>query len=258
MNGRQSCGFKELKKITVVMTACIDPSTLGRKTLVREDVRVRLNDYARALRFWLTLPDVRISTILFLDNSGFPLDELEHLSQLVNPYGRKTEFISSSRCKELPYGLHYGYSEFRELHLGLTTSRCLSETEYLAKTTGRYTFPAVSRLLDRLPVGLKIAIDARKDHLDTALFVSSKQFYCQWIANAYTEMCVAPRKQMIEHVLWDRLIGMRGAPDVLLRFPCNCEPSGIGGNGDNLDAPNKKVKAAIRAVARIVLPWWWC
>jgi hypothetical protein len=51
----------------LVMTACIGPSAAA-------DPAIRILDYQKALCFWLSLPDPRTRRILFIANSGYPLD----------------------------------------------------------------------------------------------------------------------------------------------------------------------------------------
>src|ERR1700759_4800132 len=91
----------------LVMTACIDPSA-GHYRIQRADPAVRLADYQHALRFWLAYPDQRVRRILFIENSGYPLDSLKAIPESENNLGKQVEFISL-HCNWDPRTRHYGY-----------------------------------------------------------------------------------------------------------------------------------------------------
>ncbi|NJL09515.1 MAG: hypothetical protein HC908_02810 [Calothrix sp. SM1_7_51] len=84
------------------MTACINPNNGNISNQVsRSDPKVRLQDYENSLKFWLTLNDSRIKKLIFIDNSGYPLDSLIQTAESNNIWQRKYEFISLN-CNDTP------------------------------------------------------------------------------------------------------------------------------------------------------------
>jgi hypothetical protein len=245
------------------MTACIDP-TAGPVKLWRADPAVRLMDYRLALRFWLDHPDERLSHILFLENSGYSLDELKREAEN-NPRGKQVEFISM-RCNESPPGVDHGYPEMRMLDLGLEKSELASRATYFMKVTGRLTFPKVSRLLDRLPRSYEFAVDSRNNvhfarrpqvFVTTQLMIFSKEFYEKHIRSLWQQM-VPKGYSLIENLFWEELTRYRGQPGVILRWPVNVVPAGIAAHWyKDYSAPRQRLINAGRATARVLLPWWW-
>jgi hypothetical protein len=65
------------------------------------------------------------------------------------------------------------------------------------------------------------------------------------------------RHTHVEDLIFDHLIRLHGQGGVSLRFPVNCEPHGVGGNGENLRGAKRIVKSSIRAVCRHVAPDLW-
>lgn len=122
----------------LVMTACIDPGA-GHYRIDRADPDLRLSDYQHALRFWLAYPDPRTRRILFIENSGYPLDSLEAIAAAENPLHKEAEFISL-HCNWYPETSHYGYAEMRMLDLGLQQSQLRRDTTHMIKVTGRPPF----------------------------------------------------------------------------------------------------------------------
>jgi hypothetical protein len=247
---------------SVVMTACINP---GSTNVHRSDPEVRLKDYENSLKFWLGINDSRIKNIIFIDNSGYSLDSLKSIFNSYNPWNRNCEFISLN-CNDIPPRIHYGYAEFKLLDLGLEQSKIIQASDYIIKATGRYQFPAISRLLNHLPQKYQVVADTRdvsrfvpypRKNVTVALIILSIDFYQQYLRELYKEMQSLPRKSFIEDIFYDRLIPMRNEPGIILRFPCNCESQGIGGNGDSYSSIKKKVLAVCRAVGRVILPNWW-
>ncbi|MBR8835813.1 MAG: hypothetical protein DSM106950_17790 [Stigonema ocellatum SAG 48.90 = DSM 106950] len=251
---------------SVVMTACIDPRNGSTGEIVnRSNPKIRLKDYEDGLKFWLGIKEPRITKIIFIDNSGYTLDSLQEIYKKNNVWEKECEFISLN-CNEIPPGLHYGFAEFKLLHLGLQKSLLLEGSDYLIKVTGRYQFPTISQLLNCLPQRYKVAADTRnvslfvpypRRNVMVGLIIFTVEFYCKYIQEVYQEMQSTPRKSFVEDILYDKLMPMRDDPEVILRWPCNCEPQGIGGNGDSYTSFRKKFLAVSRSVGRVMFPYWW-
>ena len=256
-------------RYAVLLTACVAPNPGVREGLVRSDPATRLADYKRGLEFWLTLDDPRVGPVVFVENSGYPLEELREFAESVHLRRREVEFIGTEMPAP-PEGLSYGYSEFELIAYAHAHSAALAGTSHFIKATGRYTFPYVSRLLRRLPVEFRIAADCRGARpagirpvptlLTTALLILEREFYLRDLACLHKSMVPAPpwtRKQFIECVLYDYLYPRRNEEGIILRWPCNCDPVGVAANGDLLDSPLKRIRYMIRAFLRWLWPSLW-
>jgi hypothetical protein len=248
----------------VVMSACIDPSN-GSIKVPRNDPSVRLQDYINGLNFWINIPDRRLDKIVFIENSGYPLDALQELARIFNPLNKQIEFISLC-CNEYPEGVHYGYAELNMIDEAFGTSKLINECSYLIKATGRLTFPAISRLLDRLPADFMFAVDCRNNSMfttsaaqiftTTQLMIFSTSFYKDYLLNAKSQL--SKEVGHIEKLFYYKLMKFQGKKGAILRWPVNVDPSGYSsGWYKNYDSLKQKTTNKARAICRILFPNWW-
>jgi hypothetical protein len=254
--------------IVVLLTSTIAPKAGMSARIRRSDAAVRLSDYAIGLRFWLELRADWLAGIVFADNSGHSLRNLEKVADSRGREGRPVEFLSFDDAGP-PEGLHYGHSEFKVVRDAVGASRLIAGARHVIKATGRYTFPDIPRLIARLPGDFKVAVDSRRvrpftrhSHMLTqfALAIFEPSFFRDFLWDIPERMVPAPpwnRSQFVETVLYDRLIPRLGEPGVILRWPCNCEPRGVGSNGDSYSSGRMRVQAALRALCRVAAPGIW-
>lgn len=252
----------------VLLTACVAPKASIRAELRRGDPAQRELDYAEALRFWLQLPEPRLRGVVFADNSGHDLNRLRTMAEALPHRQRPIEFLSRDYPAP-PLTLNYGHPEFLLVNEALRDSRLLATERHFIKATGRYRFPTICRLLRRLPSDFRVAVDARMmfiqrkrwDKLiNVSLALFERDFYLRELAGIPDQMVPAPpwnRKQFIEHMFFDALHPRREEPGILLRWPCNCEPIGIGANGEDYSSMGKQLRSALRAAARHLVPNLW-
>jgi hypothetical protein len=93
---------------------------------MRNDVETRLADYSTALDFWLRLNEPRIQQIVFVENSGFPLDEFRRVVATANIYKRDVEFLQSA-SNWCPPEVHYGWAELAMVDRAIEESKHLSQ-----------------------------------------------------------------------------------------------------------------------------------
>jgi len=256
--------------IILLLTACIAPKPEVTQFLRRSDPMLRLRDYESSLQFWLGYQDERIKGLVLADNSGHPLDSLRAIAARHRRSDLSIEFHSFDH-PGVPATMSYGYSEAILVRETLRTSALLASRSHFAKVTGRYCFPNLSRLLDQLPADFRVAVDttgclpwpfhARSNPFSNfALALFENKFYRDNLEDLADRMVPAlpwNRLQYIETMLYDHLWPRRHEPGIILRWPCNCEPVGIGANGNNYRSPRRRLRAAIRAVNRVVLPSLW-
>jgi len=172
-------------RFLLVMTATISP--VANAEIKRSSPQVRLEDYKRALRFWLDYPHPAAERILFLENSGSDLSELRAIAESENPQQREVEFLSVP-SHGIPAGTNYGYAEMQALDEGLVLSKLRRATTHMIKATGRLTFPALGKAIDSIAntdtAPLELMIDCHKLGLfrrgydaRVQLFACSHTFY---------------------------------------------------------------------------------
>jgi hypothetical protein len=248
----------------LILTATIRPERPG--LVSRADPGERLQQYKDGLQFWLKLHDSRIKNILFLENSGSDLSELQALAK-----GQPipVEFLSI-KTEPLPANFHYGYSEMELISKGLDRSSFTQQTTHIIKATGRLTFPDISRLLDSLPADFDAAVDSRRrrrfvvtgrrqEFTSTQLQVYSLPFYNKHLKEAYRELGPIPGDPcLIENLIYKKLCPLNGDPKIIMRWKVNAEPEGIAAHtGKNYSKPSQKIPKGARAILRRVLPNYW-
>lgn len=250
---------------TLLATACVSPKYVP--GLNRFNPQQRLKDYVTSLRWYLTLTDSRFGPLVILENSGFGAENLlaEILSDPLISINRDIEILSYS-APDRPTGLHYGFSEFQMIDHLMDSSFLL--TEKFVKVTGRYIFPDLSRLTALIPSELSFACDStnRKKlrpifwsdsrSANTSIFFARRPFFDANVRYLYKKMTSNPRLTHIEDIIFDIFFELNST-DVSLRFPIYIHPSGIGGNGDNLDSWSKQAKTYVRRFCRQFLPGYW-
>lgn len=251
---------------SILATACIAPPAYP--GLQRTDPDIRMGDYLSALATLAVLDDARLGALVMLENSGMDPDRfIDDLlaSMGSRPLRRSIEVVSYT-APPRPLLMHYGYSEFQMIDLLMDHSTLLAS--HFVKVTGRYRFPALSRLLDHVPVPPAWLCDAQdipsilgrnaSRTTSTALFIASRAFYDRRIRHLYREMQQRPRFTHVENLIYDELRPEHGfTPAVSLRFPVNCEAAGVGGNGDTLAGIGRRTRSSVRGLARRVAPRLW-
>ena len=252
-------------RFLLVMTATVAPPANAQ--VKRSSPQVRFDDYKRALRFWLRYPHPAAERILFLDNSGADLSELRMIAETENSLRRQVEFLSLP-VHEIPPGTNYGYTEMQALDEGLAQSNLRPKTTHMIKVTGRLTFPALGKALDRVTgpssAPFQLMIDCRRLGLfrpgydaRVQLFVCSQAFYDRVLRNSNREMNSTDAR-LLEHLIFRKVIPYKGQPGYYLRFPCNIDPVGHFGFKDRrYDSPRTAVSRGMRALLRVIAPSYW-
>ena len=249
----------------LVMTATIAPPANAQ--VKRSSPQVRLEDYKRALRFWLRYSHAAAERILFLENSCADLSELRAIAETENPHRREVEFLSLP-VHEIPSGANYGYAEMQTLDEGLALSKLRRATTHMIKVTGRLTFPALGNALDRIAKShsdlFELMIDCRRLGLfrrgydaRVQLFVCSHAFYDRVLRSSNREMN-STAVRLLEHLIYRKVIPYKGQSGFYLRFPCNIDPVGHFGFKDRrYDSPRTALARSTRALLRVIAPNYW-
>jgi len=262
----------------IVMTASITPAT--DVAHFRSDPKVRLEDYKNALRFWLAQPNERLNRILFLENTGSDISELQSIASDENSLNKEVEFISM-RGNNIPKKRHYGYGEMQMLDEGLSKSILRRHTTHMIKVTGRLTFPSIGKLMTKLPQQFDVFIECRvplhsfnnktnpltviknriSAYASCQLMIFSHEFYERELQKRYPDLAPAfpgSYPHLIENLIYDRVIQFEGQAGIYLRWPINVEPVGFAGHKNkNYGDPRRVLLNMTRSAFRRLWPDFW-
>jgi len=261
----------------IVMTATITPRE-GMPDSVRNDPKIRLDDYRRALEFYLSLPNSLVDRILFLENSSSDLSVLRRVVESLE-HDKKVEFNSFTGDYQPEFGK--GYGEFQMLDYGLSECRFLSKADVVWKVTGRHRVLNLSRLIETAPqdytvycdlrsipfiggdfnlqavpfIGKRLGEKYRNQFMDLRVFSCTVDGYDRLLRNQYLQMW----NQMPEKFLFDVMFkAKRQEKRIVPRFRIQPQIAGYAG-WDNADyqSLSYKIKDSFRAAMRLVMPGFW-
>jgi len=250
-------------KIGLLLTACIEPTQFKDK-VHRNDTLIRLEDYKTALKLWLHHNDDSITSIIFAENSGYDLTEIETVFIKENIYNRKYQIIQAIASK-VPEGLHYGYSELELIDNILDKITLLNDNDFIIKTTGRVYFPKISSLLVKTVPSYNFIADSRnfnfgkwkQNYVLSNLFIFNILWYKENLFDK-KRLMMALEATHFETLLYKLLLKSKIDKNVLLRFPINVDPTGFGAHWNiNYQSFNKRLSYLLRGVFRMILPNIW-
>jgi hypothetical protein len=250
---------------TLLLTASVRTDGDTRSIFARRRAAQRLGEYRRALIKWLALPDPRIGSIVFVENSGANLDPLQELVLSANPFQRDVEFLGYSESRRSV--VNHGYDELGSIDHAIRRSRLLTGRGRFIKASGEMFFPDLSLLLDQLPLDVEIAVDGRcgvawlpvrLSQITTALMLLSTDFYRRELLDCRFQMTPEWGQSHAGRLLYSILSPMRSRPGVVLRFPRNAEPQSTDEHWSLTKAELlRRSTSAVRAVGRRVAPDVW-
>jgi hypothetical protein len=147
----------------------------------RNDPKLRLSDCVTALDAWLT-QQASVQDIVFVDNSGHPLDALREIAERRSSAGKRVEFIS---FRTTGYSKEKGrsYGELDILDEALRKSELLGEATSFAKVNGRVFVPNFDRIVRAIASDFDVV--GRLSHnltwLGTVLVLFRKEIFARRI-----------------------------------------------------------------------------
>lgn len=165
--------------ICLLLTSTIE---VKNKSLVRRnDTLVRLNDYKTALKKWL-LKQKSLSKIVFVDNSGYPLDELKEVVRGNNPFNKEVEFVSFNSSEDLQLDRSRG--ELKTIDFALENSEIIKTCDCFAKVTGRVFIKNIDKIALSIPDYFHIVSNFSNNltYIDTVVIFFQKDYYKKHIA----------------------------------------------------------------------------
>jgi hypothetical protein len=260
-----------LKNLTLVLTASVDPRGMPGQS--RNDPTVREQDYERGLGFYVgECPSIR--KIVFVENSGWPLDKLRRAADGANTrggHGKDVEFISLN-CNDFPREKGKGHGETLLLDLGLDASVLAKGARYWGKMTGRNYLLNLEEVVDSVRRPFEFLIDLRDHkmydfahrlgmayrdghHADTRFFVCTPAFYDRHLRGLHRSIDEGAGTFM-EATYYQIAKDPALRDQVIRRFPIEPDYRGIGGwLGKDYGSPRERLKRGVRGITRRVAPW---
>jgi hypothetical protein len=228
------------------------------------DPRERLRDYARTLRFYLSLPDFAVDRIVFVDNSD---SDLSQLRDVVDEAGgsKDVELIS---YWGLSYPVEQGRSVGETLLIGeaLGRSRILCSLrgdELFWKITGRLRVRNLTRLVASTPAGGGLYADFRRYRrrwVDTRVFATTSPAFRRLFLpriHLLRQDLLPPGVVAPEELLFEDLLAERTRERIYPRLQVEPLIEGSSGFGENYRRPKRVIESSIRAVTRRLIPFLW-
>jgi hypothetical protein len=131
---------------TLLLTACIqvkNPSLVK-----RNDTIIRLADYIRTLKRWLN-DQKSLTNIVFVENSGYRLDELQVIANSQNPSGKNIEFLQFEASGKSLTDKSYG--ELMIADYALSHSKLLQSAPGFVHASGRAFMSNIDKIINGLP-----------------------------------------------------------------------------------------------------------
>jgi len=161
--------------IVLLLTATVD--VRGVAFMERRDPTVRLDDYKRALKAWLSTPN--LPPLVFAENSGYPTDELAMVVRDYDNRDHVVEFLSFDD-NNYPRTLGKGFGELRTIRYALDNSRLIGDDTLVVKVTGRHYVPNINDVVvsPRESDEVDVYCDLRGNltWADTRFFCASTRF----------------------------------------------------------------------------------
>ena len=251
----------------LLLTATITPKS-GVPNLKRTDPQQRLQDYAKALRFYLSHVGKSCDGIVFVENSN---SDITQLQALVAEHGL-TEQVEFIVFEGLDYPAHYdrGYGEFKLLDYGMKESKLIhqspAETNVIWKVTGRYTIHNLEQFIAAQPQQFDLYCNCRnypKYWVDTYFMAWTPQGYETCLRDVYhrlkTNVPGIPTGIAAEELLrsWLEQRFIKNHAKLVRRFRVTPELGGIRGADNKGYATDNQWKYKFRQNVSKVFPWVW-
>jgi hypothetical protein len=248
----------------LLLTATITPPA-GVPALARIEPADRLDDYKRALEFYLGLPGSVLDRVVFAENSETDLTPIEALVERVGG-GKEVELVSFNG---LDYPVEHGRAvgEMRLIETALTRSRVLRELdddEPFWKITGRLRIVNFARLATGAPSGVSLYADFRRIPRS---WVDLRVFAC---TPAGFRALLSPRVELMrqdeleragysapEERLFEELMPQRSSQRIVPRLRAEPIIEGFSGFGEDYARPVRRLWTGMRGATRKVFPGLW-
>jgi hypothetical protein len=249
----------------LLLTATITPKS-GVPNLQRTNPLVRLQDYERALKFYLPFVNQYIDSIVFAENSNSDVSSLRNLAA---QYGvtDQVEFVVFNGL-DYPPSYDRGYGEFKLIDYAMKHSDIINNGHnngmIIWKVTGRYIVSNLPQIIARKPSNFDLYCNFRnfpKHWMDTYLLAWTIYGYQACLYNTYHQLKLnvpgVPERAAAEELLRNLLD--RSAKNIKLvsRFNVTPKISGFRAADNQGYSTDNLWKFYLRNTIRILFPWLW-
>jgi hypothetical protein len=252
-----------IAKTTLLLTATVTPPS-DATNLARTDPEVRLEDYKRALTFYIAHLGTTFDNIVFVDNSATALTVLSTL-------------VRKQHCEELVElmsfsGLDYpavkgrGYGELKLIDHAMQNSRVLTSDPNVRvwKCTGRYIVRNIQSLVKSTPKNADLYCHYRNwpsKLCELSLISWNLRGYRTYVANCAEKVRndIIPGAHTFEESLFRQHIEHTVNAETSIYRRLKFTPIIDGHRGwDNSDYSGRlSPKIMIRQVCAVIAPWLW-
>lgn len=172
-----------MSRKVLLLTATVTPKA-GQSNLLIQNPERRLEEYCRALDFYVQFIGSSISGIIFAENSGFDLSILSSRYQVDG-----IEWISTG-CFDYPAEYHRGYGEFLIIDYVITNSVLLEKVKnidsdcLIIKASGRYKILNFPSFVHFIPNGYDIIAQTKVDWVELSVIVFSLRGWHEFLSSA--------------------------------------------------------------------------
>ena len=153
--------------------------------LKRKDLRLRINDYATALRKWEKV-EALFDRIVFAENSNHDLTALKR------EVGRPLEWVEIVQFdgNTFPKELGKGYGEYSTVDYAVRNSASLANSDFFIVTAGRYFISNVVSIVNSLDWNFDVCCNFGKNltMVDTNFVVLKTSVYNDYFMGCYQHM----------------------------------------------------------------------
>lgn len=248
------------KAVVLIMPATITPPD-NCPDLHRKDPAVRLNDYCKALEFYLTISTSIIERIIFVENSNSDLEPLKRISYS-STHDKVVEFISFPNGNDFPPEYGKGYGEMLMLNFALDNSKIIKPNDVFWKATGRLVCNNIAQLISGSPESYDVYCDLHNSYKLLSLNEFFDPRFYSFTLNGYNKFFRLSAKELeyvhIELLYYQVLQRNVARSSIVPRFRIQPDFSGFCG-ADNADyyTLKKRMQRQCQQVMRFITPWFW-
>ena len=258
------------KDFALLMTATIDIQGMPKAYPTVPEQRQQ--DYINSLSYYIHFHP-RIRKIIFVENSGWPLNKLKTVTQ-ENPHKKDIEFISLD-CNHFPRKLGKGYGESLLIEKGVKQSHLIENVTHFAKITGRIYLKNITQILETITQSYDCLCDYKDQgwrlkrlggektahpHCDTRFLVFRKEFYRDCIQPLHQKHREKTEDKIYFYVESQYYKAIRAGTKnhtIVSRFSVEPNFQGVAGHfgGKDYSSGSERVKYRIRGMMRKITPW---
>jgi hypothetical protein len=252
---------ENINRTVLILTATVNPKNMP--GAIADPVR-RLADYVAVFRYYLDNHPA-LSKIVFVENSGWPLDAL-YEAGIHNPFNKSVEYISLNE-NDFPREFGKGFGEHTLLVKAVAVSKLIAGAEYFAKMTGRHYLVNLTEILKNSKHPFDVLCDFRDHplyeitgssrcgrHCDTRFIVFRKEFFVERFEHLTEGHCIG--EFSLEAQYYRALKPLDDGERVICRFPVEPLFRGTAGHwGKDYSGWKERLKQGVRRACRNKCPW---